>query len=165
MTTYGSHRPDSQNKLFPRPARRRLPSVRPVANQNMLINSPLPAPFFEPLILHALQLFLVLHYSRAYSQPALHPAHARSLHMGLNNSKFFILLGTPEISQTCHGSLLPLRRVDAERASQTSNRYYFLPKASTPELTLRILPWCAYGIGPHPAKRASARSVDLDART
>ena len=101
-------------------------------------------PFFEPLFLDTLQHCFTSFstvYMHTSSPPSTSPTTSPRLGPGSQNGHKQL-----EDSSYSWGPLKSLKHAivifynpdDAERACQASNRYYFPPAASTPEITLRV---------------------------
>ena len=102
------------------------------------------APFFEPLILDALQQHFTS-FSTVYMHTSSPPSPSPTTSPTLGP-------GSPESPKQLEDSLyswVPLNSIkrvivvvcnldNAERACQASDRYYFPPTASAPEITLRV---------------------------
>ena len=140
--SYEPHRADSQESVASSSSgssssSRRLRLEQPT---NTLIITPLPAPFFEPLILDALRQHFAS-FSTTYVHTSSPPSTSPTLGPGSPN-------GPKQLEGSLY-SWVPLKSLkraivvfynphDAERARQASDRYYFPPTLSTPEITLRV---------------------------
>jgi len=140
--SYEPHRADSQESVVSSSSGSSSSSRRSRLEQptNTLIITPLPAPFFEPLILDALRQHFAS-YSTTYVHTSSPPSTSPTLGPGSPN-------GPKQLEGSLY-SWVPLKSLkraivvfynphDAERARQASDRYYFPPTASTPEITLRV---------------------------